>query len=267
MTAIIATPPRSSSTEATLTQPGTSTDESIITDDQKKTILIVEDEEDISELIHYNLTKEGYQAHIAPDGHTGLDSALSNPPDLILLDIMLPYLDGFAVCQKLREDTRTRQIPIIMLTAKGEETDTVHGLDLGADDYIIKPFSTSILIARVRSHLRRYELYTTALSEGPSPGSDLTHLGPLTLDERSHMIFLHSKPLILTLSEFKLLATLMSNREQVFSREQLIHAIAGEGVHLMERNVDVHVLSLRKKLGEDASLIQTIRGVGYKCSE
>ena len=237
-------------------------------EEKKRTkILIIEDEADISELIHYNLAKEGYEVSVAQDGKEGLRLALEQIPHLILLDIMLPHMDGFTVCKHLRDHEKTQNIPIIILTAKGEETDTVHGLDLGADDYMIKPFRTSELSARVKAHLRRYAAYRQAMSEeagGLKSSKELKRWGPLALDEKRHMIFLEENPLILTLSEFKLLATLMSSPGCVYTRSELIGHIAGEGVHLVERNIDVHVLSLRKKLGEHASLIQTIRGVGYK---
>lgn len=238
-----------------------------LTSQQRSRILVIEDEADIAELIHYNLKKEGFAISVASDGQRGLEQARSQGADLILLDIMLPELDGFSVCHQLRQDPRTEAIPIIILTAKGEESDTVHGLDLGADDYMIKPFRASELVARIKAHLRRYALYRKMMNEGPPDADTLKHLGPLALDRSRHIIFLKGKPLILTLSEFKLLSTLMSAPGQVFTRSQLIHHIAGKGVHLVERNVDVHILALRKKLGGHSSLIQTIRGVGYKCRD
>ncbi|MCY4380696.1 MAG: response regulator transcription factor [Proteobacteria bacterium] len=233
--------------------------------DSEHSILVVEDEPDIQELLHYNFTKEGFRVFLASDGEEGLSLVSSLEPSLIILDIMLPKLSGFEVCKRLREQEKTSTIPIIIVTAKSEEHDTIFGLDLGADDYVVKPFSIEELIARVRVHLRRYDLYRSAMVN-QQPYDEFIRLGPLALASKRHIIFFHNKPLILTLSEFKILATMMSSPGTVFSRAELIKAITDDShVHLIARNIDVHVLSIRKKLKDHAHLIQTIRGVGYKC--
>ena len=231
-----------------------------------ETILLIEDEEDIQEFLCYNLQKKGYRVQVCGDGEAGLKKASQGGVDLILLDIMLPKIDGFAVCQKLRALPETKHVPIIILTAKSAESDTVQGLDLGADDYMSKPFNTQELLARIKGHLRRHKAYQEALYEGPEQEGLMTY-GPLSLDRKKHMIFLRGQPLLFTLAEFKLLASLLEKPEQVFSRSELLTKIAGGDVHLVSRNVDVHILAIRRKLGDQASMIQTIRGVGYKCQD
>lgn len=236
--------------------------------DPKKKILVIEDEPDISELLEYNLLKAGFEVFLSADGEDGIVQARSHAPDLILLDIMMPKMNGFEVCQALKSFKDTAQIPIIFVTAKGEEHDAVSGLHYGADDYIIKPFRTQELIARVSAHLRRYELNRHNPQLDPKePHKDLVIQGPLILNLKKHLIFLNQKQLILTLSEFKLLSALMMSAGEVSSREQLITAMTDENTHLVPRNIDVHILSLRKKLGSHAHMIETIRGVGYRCRE
>lgn len=231
----------------------------------KKTILVIEDEPDIRDLLEYNLIKAGFHVYLAADGEEGISQAKSRLPHLILLDLMLPKMSGFDVCRELKNHEATKAIPILMVTAKSEEHDTVSGLDLGADDYIIKPFRTAELLARVSAHLRRSEL-----NKQPSKfvgDGELITQGPLALHPKKHIIYLNKEPLILTLSEFKLLSALIVSPGQVFSRADLIRVMVDKNITLVERNIDVHVLSLRKKLGDHSHLIQTIRGVGYKCKE
>ena len=181
-------------------------------------ILVIEDEPDIQELLEYNLKRAGYTVLLASDGQSGLSLAQKHIPDLILLDLMLPEIDGFSICKTLREQAKTRHIPVIIITAKSEESDTIHGLDLGADDYVVKPFKTQELLARIKAHLRRYELYRSAATKPSSFNQENYNFGPLTLDRQKHIIFLNKQPLILTLSEFKLLAALITSPGQVFSR-------------------------------------------------
>lgn len=234
-----------------------------------KTILVIEDEPDISELLEYNLLKAGFKVYLSANGEDGISQTRKHRPDLILLDIMMPKMNGFEVCRILKSSEDTQHIPIVFLTAKGDEHDTVAGLDGGADDYIIKPFRTQELMARIGAHLRRYEInhnpaYPTAY--GPKQG-ELIVQGPLALHLKNHLIFLNQKPLILTLSEFKLLSALIRSPGEVFSRAKLITIIADKNTKLVPRNIDVHILSLRKKLGTSAHMIETIRGIGYRCRE
>jgi two-component system alkaline phosphatase synthesis response regulator PhoP len=224
-------------------------------------ILIIEDEPDITEVLKYNLEKNHYHVSTAGSGEDGLAAARDSLPDLILLDLMLPGIDGLEVCRKLREDPRTRDLLIIMLTAKGTEADVVVGLTLGADDYIVKPFSTSELMARIRAVLRRVEP-----REGDADGEDL-NAGPIAVDLRKHEVRLDGKAVELTLSEFKLLTFLMKKKGRVFTRDQLLDAVVGPDVFVTARNIDVHVAALRKKLGKYGSYIVTVRGVGYRFEE
>jgi DNA-binding response OmpR family regulator len=183
-------------------------------------------------------------------------------PDLIVLDLMLPGLDGLSVCRKLRANPQTAEIPIVMLTAKGEESDVVIGLEMGADDYVSKPFSPKELLARIRAVLRRPRAAAAAAqNEGRRA------VGPVLIDPDRHEVFLRNEPLALTLAEYRLLSTLMSRPGRVFTREQLLEKITGGEVYVIDRNVDVHVRAIRKKLGADAEFIITVRGVGYKCRD
>jgi two-component system phosphate regulon response regulator PhoB len=224
-------------------------------------ILIVEDEPDITEVLKYNLEKHHYQVTSAASGEAGLTAARENLPDLVLLDLMLPGIDGLEVCRKLREDPRTRDLLIVMLTAKGTEADVVVGLSLGADDYIVKPFSTSELMARIKAVLRR-----TEPREG-EPGAQALQAGPISIDMQKHEVRIDGKVHELTLSEFKLLSFLIRKKGRVFTRDQLLDAVVGPDVFVTARNIDVHVASLRKKLGKYGSYIITVRGVGYRFDE
>ncbi len=226
-----------------------------------ETILLIEDDSDISELVQYNLKREGYKIHTAMDGDNGLSQAIALEPDLIVLDLMLPGLDGLSVCRQIRSHPATRETPIVMLTAKGEESDVVIGLEMGADDYVTKPFSPKELLARVRAVLRRQK-------STPQVGSNGHRIvGPITLDLERHEARLHGEPLVLTLAEYRLIATLIQKPGRVYTREQLLEKISGADTHVIDRNVDVHIRSIRKKLGDEADFIITVRGVGYKCRE
>lgn len=234
-----------------------------------KAVLVIEDEPDISELLEYNLLKAGFKVYLSANGEDGITQTKKYQPDLILLDIMMPKMTGFEVCRILKSSAATQHIPIVFLTAKGDEQDTVAGLDGGADDYIIKPFRTQELIARIWAHLRRYEINhnPTYPTEYRHNNGELIVQGPLALHRKNHLIFLNQTPLILTLSEFKLLSALIRAPGEVFSRAKLIAVIADKNTKLVPRNIDVHILSLRKKLGASAYMIETIRGIGYRCRE
>lgn len=226
---------------------------------ESKKVLIVEDEKSISDIIKFNLNKEGFEVDTAYDGQTGLEKALSGKPDLILLDVMLPVMDGFHVCKKIRE---TSTVPIIMLTAKEEEVDKVLGLELGADDYITKPFGMRELIARIKANIRRIDLMSN-LQDVPS---NVQEFGDLTVDLNRYEVRKNGKPLELTLREFELLKYLAERENKVFSREQLLEEVWGYEYYGDIRTVDVTVRRLREKLEDDSSdpkYIMTKRGIGY----
>ncbi|MDE0955147.1 MAG: response regulator [Pseudomonadales bacterium] len=216
-------------------------------------ILCIEDEIDIQEIIAYNLGKAGYMVTLAGDGVEGLKLAQTHIPDLILLDIMLPNLNGMQVCERLKADAKTQAIPIIMLSARSEEADVIGGLTQGADDYMTKPFSQAELLARIKVALRR------------RPTTHILTMGTLSLDLDTYNCSLNGQALKLTTTEFKLLHTLMAQPGRAFSREQLILSALGEKSEVVDRNVDVHIRGVRKQLGKAASAIETIRGVGYRC--
>lgn len=226
---------------------------------KKPTILLIEDDPDILELAQYNLERDGFSVSTASDGEEGLRKAQGVKPDLIVLDLMMPGMDGLKVCQKLRASDDTKNTPIIMLTAKGEESDIVIGLEMGADDYMTKPFSPKELIARIRANLRRGPMEISK--------SSVIEAGPITIHTDRHEVFHRGQPMALTLAEFKIMRMLASKPGRVFTREQLLETISGGDTFLVDRNVDVHIRALRKKLGEDAELIITIRGIGYKCKD
>jgi two-component system alkaline phosphatase synthesis response regulator PhoP len=223
-------------------------------------ILIIEDNSDIRELLRYNLQREGYDVSGADSGETGLRMARSSLPDLVLLDLMLPGMDGLQLCRELKDDPKTRTIPVVMLTAKGEESDIVVGLEMGADDYITKPFSPKILIARLRAVLRRR-------SQADADDDAVLSIEGMTIDPGRFQVMVDSKPVAVTLTEFKLLYTLARRRGWVFTRDQLVNYIRGEDVLVTDRTVDVHIAGLRKKLGHAAKYIETIRGIGYRFRE
>ncbi len=222
-------------------------------------IVIVEDDDDIRELLEYNLQKEGFETRSFNDGIGVVSKLTESPqtPDLVLLDLMLPGESGLSLCEKISASEKLSHIPILMVTAKGEESDIVYGLEKGADDYIVKPFSPRELIARVKSHLRRSKI------AGKTSSSKTIVFGPIQLELETFELILDGTRLSLTLAEFKLLRTLLSDPGKVFTRGKLVHSIAGEGTYIVERNVDVHIRALRKKMGDWSSLIETSRGIGY----
>lgn len=223
----------------------------------RKRILIVDDEADIIELVEYNLRREQYDTRAARDGLAALRSVREEPPDLVLLDLMLPGIHGLEVCRQLKADKDTAHIPVIMLTAKGEETDVVTGLEMGADDYVAKPFSMRLLLARIRAVLRR----ATSAHEA-SPRTIRLH--GLVIDDERHEVALHGETLQLTLTEYKILRFLARHPGRVFTRTQILDNIQDEQVLVVDRAIDVHVAALRRKMGGSAELIETIRGVGYR---
>ena len=228
----------------------------------RKRILVVDDERDLVELIAYNLRRNGYDVLTAHDGQAALELARRQPPDLVLLDLMLPGIDGTEVARQLRADPNTAHVPVIMLTAKSEEIDVVVGLALGADDYITKPFSMKILLARLVTVLRRSESPSAGASETP-----VLRAGPLVIDTAKHEVTVDNEPVKLTLTEFKLLTALVSARGRVLSRDQLMDKGMGADVFVTDRAIDVHVTAIRKKLGEASWLVRTVRGVGYRLAE
>ncbi len=222
-----------------------------------ETLLIVEDDADIRELLRFNLEREGYriaESASAEEAHRQMAKAA---PDLILLDLMLPGTDGFAFCRAVRADERTAKIPVIMVTARDEDADIVAGLEVGADDYMTKPFSARILSARVRAVLRRRAV---------EPEDDFNVLvrGPLEIDRTRYAVKTAGKPVTLTLGEFKMLDLFMKRPGVVFSRYQVVDAVHGEAYPVTDRSVDVQILGLRRKLGKHGALIETVRGVGYR---
>jgi len=226
----------------------------------KESILVVEDEDDIRELLRYNLAKEGYQVTGAASGEEALKAVKAARPDLMLLDLMLPGLDGLEVCRSLKQDPQTRNLPIVMLTAKGEEADIVAGLELGADDYITKPFSVRVLLARLRAVLRRR-------SAAPLPETAPINIHELEIHPGRHEVLVQGRPVDLTATEFRLLNLLARRPGWVFTRSQIVNAIHGDDYSVTERAVDVQVVSLRKKLGPSGNYIETVRGVGYRFKE
>jgi len=226
----------------------------------KEKILLVDDEDDILDLVGYNLTREGYRVRTAVRGEEALRKIKEDPPDLILLDLMLPDIDGFDVCKELKSNPRTAYIPIVMLTAKTAESDQVAGLELGSDDYVMKPFSPSVLLARVRAVLRRMK------EEAPSEKRILAFKN-LVIDPSRHEVIVKGVPIQLTASEFKILHYMARRPGWVYSREQIISAVRGDDYPVTDRSVDVQVVGLRKKLGVAGNYIETVRGVGYRFRE
>jgi len=227
----------------------------------KYKILVIEDEEDILALVHYNLVKVGFLVDIAANGEEGLQKALRERPDLIVLDLMLPDMDGLEICQRLRASAEMSEAAIVMMTAKGEEEDIIKGLEYGADDYIPKPFSPQVLIARINAVLRRRTSETQGRGEAPIVVHDLV------IDPRRNSVTAAGGKIDLTVSEFRLLSKLANKPGWVFTRTQIVDAIHGEGYAVTDRAVDVQVVGLRKKLGACGSYIETVRGVGYRFKE
>ena len=223
-------------------------------------VLVVEDEEDIAELVEYNLLKQGFSVEVAVSGEEALVRARRRRPGLVLLDLMLPGVDGYEVCRRLKAEPDTREIPVVMVTAKGEEGDVVKGLELGADDYIVKPFSPRVLMARVRAILRRRPRREEA-EQGTIAGRGIE------IRPGRHEVLVEGKEVSLTFTEFQILKFLASRPGWVFTRRQIIDAVRGDDYHATERAIDVHVRSLRKKLSGGAGWLETVRGVGYRFRE
>jgi two-component system, OmpR family, alkaline phosphatase synthesis response regulator PhoP len=226
----------------------------------KEKILVVDDEEDILELVRYNLSREGYRTLCAASGEEGLKVAKAEYPDLIVLDLMLPGVDGLDVARQLKGDEATRKVPIIMLTAKGEESDIVTGLELGAEDYITKPFSTKVLVARVRAVLRRN-------IQGAQEEKEVLRIHEITIHPGRHEVLVNEKPVQLTFTEFGILQFLVMRPGWVFTRNQIVDAVKGDDYYVTDRSVDVQIVGLRKKLGKAGRYIETVRGVGYRLKE
>lgn len=214
----------------------------------------MDDEEDIRELLRYNLESAGYTVSVSGTGEEAMEKVNMESPALMVLDLMLPGLSGLDVCRRLRGVEKTKNLPILMLTAKGEEADIVKGLELGADDYVVKPFSVSVLLARIKAVLRRRS----------APAPEKVEINGLVLDSDKHEARLSGKPLDLTFSEFSILDTLIKRGGAVMTRHQIVSSIRGGEITVTERSVDVHITSIRKKLGELGSRILTVRGVGYR---
>ena len=226
----------------------------------KSRILVVDDEEDLQELLSYNLEKEGYAVTCVSSGEEALSAVKKKIPDLIVLDLMLPGIDGFEVCRNLKNENKTARIPIVMLTAKGEDSDIVAGLELGADDYVTKPFSPNVLIARIRMALRRRR-------RDESPTKSEIKIRDLTIDPMRHNVIAKGKAIDLTATEFALLKFLAERPGWVFTRSQLIDSVKGGDYAVTERSIDVQIAGLRKKLGTSGSDIETVHGVGYRFKE
>lgn len=226
----------------------------------KEKILVVDDEEDILELVRYNLEKDGYRVTCVASGEEALETVGMEFPDVVLLDLMLPGQDGLDVCRKLKSAPDTIDIPIVMLTAKGEDADIVTGLELGADDYVTKPFSPRVLLARIRAVLRRRNKDETTENTTIS-------IGDLTINPARHEVKIQGQPATLTATEFRILQYLARRPGWVFTRDQIISAVKGDDYPVTERSVDVQIVGLRKKLGDSGNLIETVRGVGYRFKE
>jgi two-component system, OmpR family, alkaline phosphatase synthesis response regulator PhoP len=226
----------------------------------KEHILVIEDEEDILALLHYNLIKEGFKVTCAQTGEDGLNAARAEHPDLIVLDLMLPGIDGLDVCRALKSDKATSSIAIVMLTAKGEEHDIVTGLELGADDYITKPFSPRVLSSRLKAVLRRRERD----SESKADESESLHIGTISIHPGRNEVLVEGQAVDLTYTEFRVLYLLARRPGWVFTRYQIVNAVRGDDYSVTDRAVDVQIVGLRKKLGTAGKIIETVRGVGYR---
>ena len=220
-----------------------------------KKILVVEDDRSLAKVLEYNLSTAGYDVSCAYDGQDGFNQAIRRSPDLIILDVMIPVVDGIETCKKLRAQRAFEQTPIMLLTAKGEEIDQLVGFSVGADDYVTKPFSVKILLQRVKSLLKRQQ---------STHDSDVVVAGKIRIDRVKHRASIEERPMDLTPSEFRLLDTLIRQPGRAFDRSELIDSALGADTLVLERTIDVHIRSLRKKLGESALLIETVRGIGYR---
>ncbi len=227
----------------------------------KPKILLIEDERALVEVLSYNLEREGFDVLVAHDGQEGLRQAQLKLPDLIVLDLMLPLKPGLEVCRELRMGPRTRDIPIVMVTAKAEESDQLVGFATGADDYVTKPYSMKVLIQRIKKELRRMQLHEEA------PTGTIIQSQGVVIDRHSHRALLREQELPLTPTEFRLLEVLVRQAGRAFTRYELMDAAIGEDAIVLERTIDVHIKSLRKKLRDAGELIETVRGVGYRFHE
>jgi two-component system phosphate regulon response regulator PhoB len=225
---------------------------------KRQKILVVEDEPDLLEVLEYNLAREGFRVVTSRDGEDGLAKARRELPDALVLDLMLPGVDGLEICRRLRADDVTRAVPILMVTAKGEESDVVVGLTMGADDYVVKPFSPREVVARVKAVLRRSQ------SQPRGADADRLEFGGLVVDRARHEVLVRGAAAVLTPTELRLLHFLASHPGRVFTRDQLLSRAIGEHAVVTDRNIDVHVRSIRKKLGEERERVETVRGVGYR---
>ena len=228
------------------------------------TILVVEDEEDLREIIIYNLKREGYVANGVESGEQGLEMTVEQQPDLVILDLMLPGMNGLDVCRKIKQNEQTKSIPVIFVSAKGEESDIVTGLELGADDYVTKPFSPRILLARIRTVLRRYQ---PGEDLGKTDNESVITINNMIIDSKKFQLSISNQPVELTKTEFNILFFLANHRGWVFTRYQIVDATRGDQYVVTERAIDVQIAGLRKKLGLDSVLIETVRGVGYRFKE
>ncbi len=222
----------------------------------KNKILVVEDDRSLADVLKYNLSQAGYQVFSAYDGQDGLNQARLKLPEIIVLDVMIPVMDGLEVCRRLRANPETRDTPIIMLTAKSEESDQLIGFSVGADDYVTKPFSVKILLQRIKAMERRRQQNAN--------GADVITSDGITVDRIKHRVSVNDQPLDLTPSEFRLLDTMIRQPGRAFDRSELIDAALGADTLVLERTIDVHIRSLRRKLNKSADSIQTVRGVGYR---
>jgi two-component system, OmpR family, alkaline phosphatase synthesis response regulator PhoP len=223
----------------------------------ERRILVVDDEKDIAELLRVNLERAGFATDTVHTGEEALEQAFASPPDLVVLDLMLPGLDGIAVCERLKQEERTANVPVLMLTAKAEDAEVVAGLESGADDYVTKPFSPKVVVARINTLLRRKTHAETNTGE-------VLSLHGIRIDVSRHEVYIENEMVNLSATEFSILEFLARNAGWVFSRNQIIDAVKGKDYPVTERSVDVQILGLRKKLGTKGVLIQTVRGVGYR---
>ncbi len=223
---------------------------------KQATVLVIDDERDVIELVRYNLEKNGFEVIAARDGKSGVAAAKASPPDIVLLDLMMPEMDGLEVCRTLRAEPKTKRVPVIMLTAKAAEADRVVGLEMGADDYIVKPFSPREMVARVKAVLRRATL--------AADNAEMLRVGDLCMDVARHEVTFKTKPVELTATEFRVLMYLASRPGRVASRSDIIDGALERDAAITDRTVDVHVTALRRKLGKGGDLIETVRGFGYK---
>jgi two-component system phosphate regulon response regulator PhoB len=220
-------------------------------------VLIIEDDRSLADVLAYNLRQEGHEVHVAYDGMDGLTQAQTRTPDIIILDLMLPVMEGKEVCRRIRNDPQMRDVMILMLTAKADESDQLIGFSLGADDYVTKPYSVKVVVERVKALARRRRVSQDA-------DQDVVCLAGITVDRRRHEVKVGNRPLHVTRSEFRLLDTLIRQPGRAFQRSELINSALGDDAIVLERTIDVHIRALRKKLGDRSDVVETVRGVGYR---